>query len=337
MSKKTVSDAYRSLFKKSVPAHGLPVQGIDFNKPVSIQSLLDRLSSSGFQATHLGRAIAIAQKMRKEKVTVFLGYTSNQVSSGNREIIRYLVEHKLVDALVTTAGGIEEDFIKTHAPFLVADFRLDGAQLRRKGINRIGNLLAPNERYIWFEQFFQPILQHFLQEQARTGRTASASEIIDFMGKQINHPQSIYYWAHRNKIPVFCPAFMDGAIGDNCYFFNYNQKNKLVIDQIGDHHRLIEMTLEAKETGILVLGSGLIKHTLCNANMYREGAKYAIYLTTAQEFDGSDSGAEPEEANSWGKIAAHAETVKVTGDTTILFPLLVSGMMGNSKKKKKLR
>jgi deoxyhypusine synthase len=235
------------------------------------------------------------------------------------------VQHKLVDCLVTTAGGIEEDFIKTHLPFFISDFRLDGAKLREKGINRIGNLLAPNERYIWFEKFFQPILKELLAEQEKTGKIVSASEIIRRMGQKIDHEESIYYWAAKNDIPVFCPAFMDGAIGDNCYFFNYNQKKKLFIDQIADHHRLIEMTLEAKETGILTLGSGVIKHTLCNANMYREGAKYAVYMTTAQEFDGSDSGAEPEEAKSWGKISADANTVKVVGDTTITFPLLVAG------------
>jgi deoxyhypusine synthase len=264
--------------------------------------------------------------MRQEKVTIFLGYTSNQVSSGNREIIRYLVQHKLVDGLVTTAGGIEEDCIKTHAPFHIADFRLDGAQLRKKGINRIGNLLAPNERYIWFEEFFQPLLKELVEEQEKKNYFFSPSEVIARMGKRVNNKESIYYWAQKNNIPVFCPAFMDGAIGDNCYFFNYNRKpgHKLVLDQIMDHHRLIEMTLDAKETGILVLGSGLVKHTLCNANMYREGAKYAVYMNTSSEYDGSDSGAEPEEAKSWGKLAADANTVKVVGDTTILFPLLAA-------------
>ncbi|MBM3281776.1 MAG: deoxyhypusine synthase [Candidatus Diapherotrites archaeon] len=322
-----MKDAYASIFKKSVKANGVPVSGINFDEKVDISKLIAGISSSGFQATHLGKAIELVKKMRAEKVTIFLGYTSNQISSGNREIIRYLVQHKLVDALVTTAGGIEEDFIKTHAPFFISDFRLDGAKLRAKGINRIGNLLAPNERYIWFEKFFQPILEELVHEQEKTNHIFSASEIIFRMGEKINHHDSIYYWAHQNKIPVFCPAFMDGAIGDNCYFFNYNRKHgkKLIIDQIGDHHKLIEMTLDAKETGIIVLGSSLVKHTLCNANMYREGAKYAVYMTTAQEFDGSDSGAEPEEAKSWGKIAADANTVKVVGDTTILLPLLVVG------------
>jgi Deoxyhypusine synthase len=43
---------------------------------------------------------------------IFLGYTSNLISAGVREHIRYLVEHRMVDVLVTTAGGIEEDFVK---------------------------------------------------------------------------------------------------------------------------------------------------------------------------------------------------------------------------------
>ena len=47
-----------------------------------------------------------------QRCTVFLGYTSNMISCGNRDIIRYLCQHKMVDCIVTTGGGIEEDFIK---------------------------------------------------------------------------------------------------------------------------------------------------------------------------------------------------------------------------------
>ena len=35
------------------------------------------------------------------------------------------------------------------------------------------------------------------------------------------------------------------------------------------------------------------------------------FQNTGQEFDGSDSGARPDEAVSWGKIRAGAESVKV--------------------------
>jgi deoxyhypusine synthase len=208
---------------------------------------------------------------------------------------------------------------------MLGDFRADGAELRRRGINRAGNIFIPNDRYIAFEKFFQPVLQHFLEQQRKGGAIATPSEIIDYAGSVINSDKSIYHWAHKNKIPVFCPAFMDGAIGDNVYFFNFDKKQELKIDMAGDQHKLVELAIGAEETGIIILGGGAVKHTICNANMFREGAKYAVYINTAPEFDASDSGALPDEARSWGKIQGRADTVKVFGDATIILPLIVAG------------
>jgi hypothetical protein len=57
--------------------------------------------------------------------------------------------------------------------------------------------------------------------------------------------------------------------------------------------------------------AGVPKHHTCNANLMRNGADFAVYVSTAQEFDGSDSGARPDEAISWGKIRIDAKPVKV--------------------------
>lgn len=73
-----------------------------------------------------------------------------------------------------------------------------------------------------------------------------------------------------------------------------------------------------RKTGVIILGGGLPEHHICNANMLRNGADYAVYVNTAQEFDGSDSGARPDEAVSWGKIKSSAKTVKVC----IIYPIL---------------
>lgn len=69
---------------------------------------------------------------------------------------------------------------------------------------------------------------------------------------------------------------------------------------------------------------GVAKHHVCNANLMRNGADFAVYVNTAQEFDGSDSGARPDEAVSWGKIRVDAAPVKVYCDATIAFPLIIS-------------
>lgn len=94
------------------------------------------------------------QRRAEIKAKIFFGYTSNLISSGTREVIRYLAEHKMVDVIVSTAGGIEEDLIKCLAPTYVGDFKLDGATLRKQGRNRIGNMLVPNSNYCLFEDWF---------------------------------------------------------------------------------------------------------------------------------------------------------------------------------------
>ena len=49
-----------------------------------------------------------------------------------------------------------------------------------------------------------------------------------------------------------------------------------------------------------------------------------MFLNTANEFDGSDSGARPDEAISWGKIRKDAKPVKIYGESSFVFPLLVA-------------
>ena len=73
-------------------------------------------------------------------------------------MILYLVKNRHVSVLVTTAGGIEEDLIKCLGNTYLADFNLDGADLRRRGMNRIGNLIVPNDNYCAFEDWLTPIL-----------------------------------------------------------------------------------------------------------------------------------------------------------------------------------
>ena len=85
------------------------------------------------------------------------------------------------------------------------------------------------------------------------------------------------------------------------------------------------MAMKARNTGMIILGGGVIKHHTCNANLMRNGADFTLFINTAAEFDGSDSGAAPDEAVSWGKIRGEARPIKVFCDATLAFPLVVAG------------
>ena len=55
----------------------------------------------------------------------------------------------------------------------------------------------------------------------------------------------------------------------------------------------------------------------------RNGADYSVYINTGMEYDGSDAGARPDEAVSWGKIRVDANPVKVWAECTTVFPYIV--------------
>lgn len=329
-----------------MPSTALPddmprIKGYDFNQGVDHHALLQSFLTTGFQASSVAHAIQEINRMIEKRLepleeeegcgsslshsgcTIFLGYTSNLISSGVRESIRYLAQHKMVDVIVTTAGGIEEDFIKCLAPTYLGEFSLSGKELRPRGINRIGNLLVPNDNYCKFEDWLMPILDQMVQEQKDEGTHWTPSKMIHRLGKEINNPESVYYWAYKNDIPVFSPALTDGSIGDMLYFHSYKNPG-LVLDIVDDICRLNSKAVFAKQTGMIILGGGLVKHHIANANLMRNGADYAVFVNTGQEFDGSDSGARPDEAVSWGKIRMDAKPVKVYADASIVFPLLVA-------------
>lgn len=356
-----------AVLKQSIPVPDSfeEVSGIDYSKDnaynMNAKDLISSMSKMGFQASSLSQACKIIDEMRTwrgkhkseleehkqggefddngfQKTTIFMGYTSNLISSGLRDTLRYLVQHKMVSAIVATAGGVEEDLIKCLAPTYMGDYTLPGKGLRDQGMNRIGNLLVPNDNYCKFEEWIVPIFDQILQEQqeelAKEGPNAfnanskanwTPSRLIDRLGKEINDETSVLYWAHKNQIPIFCPALTDGSIGDMLFFHTFKASpQQLRLDIVADIRRINSMSMEASKAGMIILGGGLIKHHICNACLMRNGADYAVYINTGQEFDGSDAGARPDEAISWGKIKADAKSVKVYADVSLVLPLIVA-------------
>ena len=328
--KETEKSAREIIFKDSEEAEGVSIKGYDFNNGVNYRELFKSYASTGFQASHLANAIGIINKMIKDKVTIFLGCTSNLITSGVRDIVRYLAEKKKIDVFVTTAGGIEEDLIKCLGDFKLGKFSLSGEMLNEKGINRTGNILVPNSRYVAFEKFLTPILERIYAEQKETGKILSVSEFVKILGKEINNEESILYWCGKNDVKVYCPAITDGSMGDMIHFFMYKNPD-FKIDIVSDIHELNEYTITREKTGVLLLGGGIMKHHILNANMMRNGADYSIYINTGEEWDGADSNARPDEAVSWGKVKGGSESVKVFGDATILFPIIVAETFAKDK------
>jgi deoxyhypusine synthase len=318
-----------SIFKESKEINGISIQGYDFNQGVDYDKIIDSFVSTGFQASHFGKAVEIVNKMIDDKSTIFLGCTSSLITSGVRDVVRYLAEHKKINVFVTTAGGIEEDLIKCLGDFKLGNFSASGELLREEGINRTGNIFVPNSRYVKYEEFITPILEKLYNKQKENGKIISVSEFVKIFGKEINDEKSILYWCWKNDIDVYCPAITDGSTGDMIHFFMYKHPD-FKMDVLFDIHKLNEFAITREKTGIIILGGGAVKHHVLNANLMRNGADYSVYINSGEEWDGADSNARPDEAVSWGKMKGKGEAIKVFGDATILFPLLVAKTFASS-------
>ncbi len=315
------------------------IKGYDFDNKFDFKKFIDTYQNMGFQGSNLGMAFNILTKMLEEKkqgkLSIWMSFTGNMISSGNREIITYLVKNKLIDGITTTAASLEEDIIKCIKPFHLGTFDINGEFLLDESIGRIGNILAPMDRYLYFEKFFNDFFKKLMKEFDGIPCTY---EVAREMGKHIknnaltkkNYTKSFLYWAAKNNIPIFCPGITDGAMGDLTTFFK--RKNpKFAIDVTKDNYTLTKILQNTNKAGCIVLGGGIAKHFLLNSAIFREGFEYSIYITTANEYDGSDSGGNQEEAISWAKIKPNAQRVKVVADATLMFPLLIAGAISKLK------
>jgi len=311
-------------FKRKAKDHSiklseLPViKGFGLDKNIKVSGLLESYGKIGFQASHIGKAVEIIKSIKKEKAELYLTCTSNIVSSGLREIIAQLVEKKLVAAIITSTGAIEEDFMKTMNDFYLGSFNADDKIVKENAINRLGNIFVPDKNYCDFEDWHMKFIGRIMEEK----NIIAPSEYIKKMGMELDDKRSILYHAARSNIPIFCPGFVDGAIGDHFYFYNQNKKEKLIIDTVADVTNFFNMLIQPDKVAGLILGGGIAKHHLIGASQIRNGLDYAIYVQTGTEYDGSLSGAKPKEAVSWNKLKDESNSVCIEADATIVFPML---------------
>ncbi|OAG31108.1 deoxyhypusine synthase [Nematocida displodere] len=310
--------------------------------PTDLSKWCSGYKTVGFQGTHLHQAIEELRAMKEKEAKMFLGFTSNLVSSGLRDILCALLKGKCFQVVASTAGGIEEDIIKTLEPTRMGEFTLQGATLRAKGLNRVGNVLIPNKNYFVFEEWLLSLLDDIvdgkieepdtltgtgaqkrqMEGYRRIGNVAiiTPSRLIYELGRRAKSEESICYWGYKNGIPIYCPGITDGSIGDiiTCY----KRRSQLIIDVVEDIASINREGVFSERTGALILGAGIVKHHILNANLFRNGLDHCVLVNTAQEYDGSDAGAQIDEAVSWGKIKKHTSSVKVHADATIILPII---------------
>ena len=295
---------------------------------MDVSTLVNSLSKVGFQSVELGKAKETIIKMKKDGAKIYLTFTSNMVTSGLRGFFAQLIKLGLVDVVVTTVGGIEEDIMKAHGEeFVIGDFGSDDVALHEKGVNRVGNLFIRGESYMKFEDLMKPYLKGLFAKKERW----APSEIFSEIGSTLQDEDSILFQAAKRKVPIFCPAITDGAFGFHLFMFQQDNSS-FDVDVVKDFENILFSTSQDEKKGLISLGGSISKHHAILACLLNGGLDYAVYLTTARYSSGSMSGATTNEAKSWGKIKDDSDAVTVIGDVSITFPLVMIGVLEELEK-----
>src|SRR2546427_3687907 len=190
-----------------------PVRDIELRGGRGVSDLVAQMEAGGgFTAKKLGVGADILRAMfRDPRGVTFLSFPAALVATGVRGVLRTLVQRKLVDVVITTCGTADHDLSRTLKDYYHAEVETDDVELHRLGVNRLGNVLVPNESYgIVLEKKLQPWLRA-LWESGR--RSLSTKELLLELRRRTGSRASLLWWAWKKRIPLYVPPIFDRAIG----------------------------------------------------------------------------------------------------------------------------
>ena len=304
---------------------GAPVKDVKITSNSTPEQIISALADSGgFESINMSLGLDILDEMSKNKeCTKFLSCVGAVISTGLRGIICDMMEKNMFDIVITTCGALDHDLARSFADYNSGSFSMDDSDLAKQNIHRLGSVLVPASSY---GPLIEEKMQSFLCKEYDSGvRTMSSADITRMIGKYTDK-NSFLYWATKNDIPVIVPGIMDGAVGSQIWMFTQSH-NDFTLDIIRDSELLSSKIFGAKKSGALMIGGGISKHHTLWWNQYRGGLDYALYLTTASEYDGSLSGALVREAVSWGKVTPNAKETTIHGEATATLPFLYAALL----------
>lgn len=308
---------------------GRPVKDIRIEKDTPIEKIFDELSQSGgFESVNLSDGLDILSSMiSDEKCLRFVSFVGAVISTGLRGIIKDMIKNKWFDVVITTCGALDHDIARHFSDYKEGSFTMDDKELSDQNIHRLGNVLVPMESY---GPLIEEKMQMFLEEEYKKGiKEMSTASICKMIGKHLGE-DSFLYWAFKNDVDVVVPGIMDGAVGSQIWLFTQKHSDfKLNLTE--DANLLSGLIFKAEKSGALMIGGGISKHHTLWWNQYREGLDYAFYITTAQEFDGSLSGALVREAISWGKVTQKARQATLHAEVTTILPFIYAALLAKLK------
>ncbi len=336
------------------------VEQVRVKKNRSVSDLLTAMGKTGFQGKALARCADTLQEMFRDKRTsVLLGYAGSLSTTGQYEIINWLIENGYVDILVGTGANLSEDIVDAMGcPYIQGSPQADDRALFDRGYNRYYDVYGNEADYLGMTELIGEFIVELKSGQAYSSRQFLYEFGLWLANKKI---RSIVSVAAQHKVPVFCPAIIDSPYGDAALIAK-SKGFSLVLDGVKDYVEFMSLSEQVRDTGVIYLGGGVPKDFIqlfaVTADLLYEDRsvpgrgkgrqrrginetyyphKYAVQITTDSPQWGGLSGCTFEEAVSWGKENPAGGYVQCYCDATIAMPILAQALSERLKSPRKRR
>jgi deoxyhypusine synthase len=310
-----------------------PVKTIEVGRK-SISELLGEMAQTGFQGRKLGEVADIWSEMVKQKgLTIFLGLTGSLSTTGQWKIVRWLVEKRFVDVVVSTGANVSEDILEAIGYHYYQGTHLaDDEQLLKLKIDRFYDVYADEMQYRKLEDTI-----YRFADGLDSSRVYSTREFLNMFGEYLSkkNVKSIVAAAYESNVPVYSPGLIDSGYGVALSLLKRKKGKVVRLDQTQDMEELAQIADRSQRTGVVYLGGGVPKDTIQLSTIIKSLSKggeeetpheYAIQITTDSPQWGGLSGCTLEEAVSWGKISAKAKKAVLYADITLALPIIAHAL-----------
>ncbi len=125
------------------------VEDIRIDDAPSLDTLVRRMEAGGgFSAKAVAEGVDVLARMFGDPdLTQFLSFPADIVATGVRGVLATLVREGYVDVVVTTCGTLDHDLARSFRPYYHGAWNLDDADLHRRHMYRLGNLVIPEANY----------------------------------------------------------------------------------------------------------------------------------------------------------------------------------------------
>ncbi|HPE56165.1 MAG TPA: deoxyhypusine synthase [Bacteroidales bacterium] len=315
----------KSELKKNIVKH------IDI-KSFDSTPIINAMRDMSFTSRDTASAADIYSRMLKEEgCTVFLTLAGSTSAGGCMQVYVDMVKNKMVDAIVATGASIVDmDFFEAlgFKHYKGSPYAND-KDLRDHYIDRIYDTYIDEEELQNCDMTVKEIADGL------EPRPYSSREFIREMGKYLvknsKKKDSLVQVCYENNVPIFCPAFTDSSAGFGLVKHQWENPGKHVsIDSVKDFLELTKIKMEAKTSGLFMIGGGVPKNfvqdtVICAEILGKDVPmhQYAIQITVADVRDGACSSSTLKEASSWGKVDTVYEQM-VYAEATSVVPLIMS-------------